>query len=128
MSALVSSRWVAYSHVDYSGNQYVLEKGFYNNCADWGSEDNRICSIQPILPVHTRTHYYLRMLLKVTQWARGPGALWCVCGDEISLCAGFFILSYNTLLTELSVFQALTDSQAFRREVSRSHDIKSYKM
>uniref|UniRef100_A0A671MJ21 Serine-rich adhesin for platelets-like n=1 Tax=Sinocyclocheilus anshuiensis TaxID=1608454 RepID=A0A671MJ21_9TELE len=44
-------RWVAYSHVDFSGNQYVLEKGFYNNCGDWGSEDNRICSIQPILTV-----------------------------------------------------------------------------
>ncbi|XP_053095306.1 beta/gamma crystallin domain-containing protein 1 [Pangasianodon hypophthalmus] len=47
---VISGAWVAYSHVDYSGNQYVLEKGFYNNCADWGSGDNRICSIQPILP------------------------------------------------------------------------------
>ncbi|KAF5891860.1 serine-rich adhesin for platelets-like, partial [Clarias magur] len=47
---VVSGAWVAYSHVDYSGNQYVLEKGFYNTCADWGSGDNRICSIQPILP------------------------------------------------------------------------------
>lgn len=44
-------RWVAYSHVDFSGNQYVLEKGFYTGCGDWGSGDNRICSIQPILPV-----------------------------------------------------------------------------
>ncbi|XP_051948285.1 uncharacterized protein LOC127619479 [Xyrauchen texanus] len=42
--------WVAYSHVDFSGNQYILEKGFYNNCGDWGSGDNRICSLQPILP------------------------------------------------------------------------------
>uniref|UniRef100_A0A673K898 Serine-rich adhesin for platelets-like n=1 Tax=Sinocyclocheilus rhinocerous TaxID=307959 RepID=A0A673K898_9TELE len=46
---VLSGAWVAYSHVDFSGNQYVLEKGFYNNCGDWGSEDNRICSIQPIL-------------------------------------------------------------------------------
>ena len=44
---------MAYSHVDFSGNQYILEKGFYNNSADWGSEDNVICSIQPILPVST---------------------------------------------------------------------------
>lgn len=44
-------RWIAYSHVDFSGNQYILEKGFYNNCADWGSQDNRICSVQPILMV-----------------------------------------------------------------------------
>ncbi|XP_048057005.1 serine-rich adhesin for platelets isoform X2 [Megalobrama amblycephala] len=46
---VLSGAWVAYSHVDFSGNQYVLEKGFYNNCSDWGSGDNRICSIQPIL-------------------------------------------------------------------------------
>ncbi|XP_034560244.1 uncharacterized protein crybg2 [Notolabrus celidotus] len=46
---VLSGAWVAYSHVDFSGHQYILEKGFYNNCADWGSQDNRICSVQPIL-------------------------------------------------------------------------------
>ncbi|XP_074542836.1 uncharacterized protein crybg2 [Halichoeres trimaculatus] len=46
---VLSGAWVAYSHVDFSGHQYILEKGFYNNCADWGSKDNRICSVQPIL-------------------------------------------------------------------------------
>ncbi|XP_068432110.1 beta/gamma crystallin domain-containing protein 2-like [Clinocottus analis] len=45
---VLSGAWIAYSHVDYSGNQYILEKGFYNNCADWGSQDTRICSVQPI--------------------------------------------------------------------------------
>ncbi|XP_054620535.1 uncharacterized protein crybg2 [Dunckerocampus dactyliophorus] len=44
-----SGAWVAYSHVDFSGNQYILEKGYYSNCADWGSLDTRICSVQPIL-------------------------------------------------------------------------------
>ncbi|KAA0710289.1 Beta/gamma crystallin domain-containing protein 2 [Triplophysa tibetana] len=47
---VLSGAWVAYSHVDFSGNQYVLEKGLYAGCGDWGSGDNRICSIQPILP------------------------------------------------------------------------------
>ncbi|XP_078124592.1 uncharacterized protein crybg2 [Sander vitreus] len=46
---VVSGAWIVYSHVDFSGNQYILEKGFYNNCADWGSQDTRICSAQPIL-------------------------------------------------------------------------------
>ncbi|XP_074468738.1 uncharacterized protein crybg2 [Sebastes fasciatus] len=46
---VLSGAWIAYSHVDYSGNQYILEKGFYNNCADWGSQDTRICSVQPVL-------------------------------------------------------------------------------
>ncbi|XP_019738782.1 absent in melanoma 1-like protein [Hippocampus comes] len=41
-------RWVAYSHVDFSGNQYILEKGFYSTSADWGSRDTRICSVQPV--------------------------------------------------------------------------------
>nr|XP_057903558.1 uncharacterized protein LOC131102084 isoform X2 [Doryrhamphus excisus] len=43
-----SGAWVAYSHVDFSGNQYILEKGYYSNCADWGSQETRICSVQPI--------------------------------------------------------------------------------
>ncbi|MED6266553.1 hypothetical protein CHARACLAT_003235 [Characodon lateralis] len=47
---VLSGVWIAYSHVDFSGNQYILEKGFYNNCADWGSLDTRVCSVQPILP------------------------------------------------------------------------------
>ncbi|KAL2080212.1 hypothetical protein ACEWY4_024005 [Coilia grayii] len=50
---VVSGAWVAYSHVDFSGNQFILEKGFYNNCGDWGSGDNRICSLQPILMAAT---------------------------------------------------------------------------
>ncbi|TNN52364.1 Absent in melanoma 1-like protein [Liparis tanakae] len=45
---VLSGAWIAYSHVDYSGNQYILEKGFYNNFGDWGSQDTRICSVQPI--------------------------------------------------------------------------------
>ncbi|XP_077447029.1 uncharacterized protein crybg2 [Stigmatopora argus] len=45
---VLSGIWVAYSHVDFSGSQYILEKGFYNNCADWGSRDTRICSVQPV--------------------------------------------------------------------------------
>ncbi|KAM9419880.1 uncharacterized protein ACWYII_022751 [Salvelinus alpinus] len=46
---VLSGAWIAYSHVDFSGDQYILEKGFYSNSADWGSTDNRICSVQPIL-------------------------------------------------------------------------------
>ncbi|KAJ0003651.1 hypothetical protein NQD34_008749 [Periophthalmus magnuspinnatus] len=57
---VLSGAWVAYSHVDYSGHQYILEKGFYNNSADWGSVANRICSIQPILSV---TFLLLQILL-----------------------------------------------------------------
>lgn len=70
MALRLASRWVAYSHVDFSGNQYILEKGFYNNSADWGSQDNRICSIQPILPVRItgmrKTEMHLQDLMGVS--------------------------------------------------------------
>uniref|UniRef100_A0A8C7SWV9 Beta/gamma crystallin 'Greek key' domain-containing protein n=1 Tax=Oncorhynchus mykiss TaxID=8022 RepID=A0A8C7SWV9_ONCMY len=51
---VLSGAWIAYSHVDFSGDQYILEKGFYSNSADWGSSDNRICSVQPILQGNVR--------------------------------------------------------------------------
>ncbi|KAL0962465.1 hypothetical protein UPYG_G00340340 [Umbra pygmaea] len=46
---VIRGAWIAYSHVDFSGDQYILEKGYYRNSADWGACDNRICSVQPIL-------------------------------------------------------------------------------
>ncbi|XP_064203289.1 uncharacterized protein crybg2 isoform X3 [Anguilla rostrata] len=52
---VLNGAWIAYSHVDFSGDQYILEKGFYSNCGDWGATDNRICSIQPILPAPSET-------------------------------------------------------------------------
>ncbi|XP_017307578.2 beta/gamma crystallin domain-containing protein 2 [Ictalurus punctatus] len=64
---VINGVWVAYSHVDYSGNQYVLEKGFYNCCADWGSGDNRICSIQPILPALADSQAFRSELLLYTE-------------------------------------------------------------
>ncbi|MBN3321389.1 CRBG2 protein, partial [Atractosteus spatula] len=48
---VLSGVWIAYSHVDFSGDQYILEKGFYNSCQDWGATDCKICSVQPVLLV-----------------------------------------------------------------------------
>lgn len=44
-------RWVAYEGPNYSGEQYILEKGVYRNCEDWGATDCHIGSAQPILQV-----------------------------------------------------------------------------
>lgn len=44
-------RWVAYEGPNYSGEQYILEKGVYRNCEDWGAADCHIASAQPILQV-----------------------------------------------------------------------------
>lgn len=44
-------RWVAYEGTNFSGEQYILEKGVYRSCEDWGATDCRIASAQPILQV-----------------------------------------------------------------------------
>lgn len=69
-------RWVAYEGPNYSGEQYILEKGVYRNCEDWGATDCHISSAQPILQV--RGHPLLMAppgLLGVT--ARHPPAPLC---------------------------------------------------
>lgn len=35
----------------FSGEQYVLEKGVYRNCDDWGSGNSALASLQPVLQV-----------------------------------------------------------------------------
>ncbi|XP_027856554.1 titin [Xiphophorus couchianus] len=40
--------WVAFEEPGFSGELYVLEKGMYSNPEDWGAQNFRISSIQPI--------------------------------------------------------------------------------
>uniref|UniRef100_A0A8C3H1V6 Crystallin beta-gamma domain containing 2 n=1 Tax=Corvus moneduloides TaxID=1196302 RepID=A0A8C3H1V6_CORMO len=54
---VLSGVWVAYEGPNYSGEQYILEKGVYRNCEDWGATDCHIASAQPILQV--RGHPFL---------------------------------------------------------------------
>uniref|UniRef100_A0A8D0KUH3 Beta/gamma crystallin 'Greek key' domain-containing protein n=1 Tax=Strix occidentalis caurina TaxID=311401 RepID=A0A8D0KUH3_STROC len=48
---VLSGVWVAYEGTNFSGEQYILEKGVYRNCEDWGAADCHIASAQPILQV-----------------------------------------------------------------------------
>ncbi|GAB0199546.1 beta/gamma crystallin domain-containing protein 2 [Grus japonensis] len=48
---VLSGVWVAYEGTNFSGEQYILEKGVYRNCEDWGAADCRIASAQPILQI-----------------------------------------------------------------------------
>ncbi|XP_013767823.1 uncharacterized protein crybg1 [Pundamilia nyererei] len=41
-------RWVAFEKPGFSGELYVLEKGMYANPEDWGAQNFRIASIQPV--------------------------------------------------------------------------------
>ncbi|XP_028981587.2 uncharacterized protein crybg1a isoform X2 [Esox lucius] len=40
--------WVAFENPGFSGELYVLEKGLYGNPDDWGGQNFRISSLQPV--------------------------------------------------------------------------------
>lgn len=44
---------MAYQEVGFSGEQYVLEKGVYRNCDDWGAGNSALASLQPVLQVRS---------------------------------------------------------------------------
>ncbi|XP_040206116.1 beta/gamma crystallin domain-containing protein 1 isoform X2 [Rana temporaria] len=46
---ILSGVWVAYECPDFTGEQYILEKGMYSNFSDWGAKSCKISSVQPIL-------------------------------------------------------------------------------
>ncbi|XP_040193951.1 beta/gamma crystallin domain-containing protein 2 isoform X2 [Rana temporaria] len=50
--------WVAYENVDFSGEQYILEKGIYHSYQDWGAKDSHICSVQPVQQVGGQSLQY----------------------------------------------------------------------
>lgn len=47
----VAGRWVAFEKPGFSGELYVLEKGLYANPEDWGAQNFKISSIQPVFHV-----------------------------------------------------------------------------
>ncbi|NWW81155.1 CRBG2 protein, partial [Climacteris rufus] len=55
--------WVAYQGPNYSGEQYILEKGVYRNCEDWGATDCHIASAQPILQVKEHNLHFVSKIL-----------------------------------------------------------------
>nr|XP_005500751.1 LOW QUALITY PROTEIN: absent in melanoma 1-like protein [Columba livia] len=60
---VLSGVWVAYEGTNFSGEQYVLEKGVYRNCEDWGAGDCRIASVQPILQVGEHNLHFVSKIL-----------------------------------------------------------------
>ncbi|XP_063773129.1 beta/gamma crystallin domain-containing protein 1 isoform X2 [Pseudophryne corroboree] len=46
---VVSGVWVAYESPDFTGKQYILEKGLYYDFSDWGGKNCKISSVQPII-------------------------------------------------------------------------------
>ncbi|XP_074043370.1 beta/gamma crystallin domain-containing protein 1 isoform X2 [Macrotis lagotis] len=45
---VLSGVWVAYENPDFTGEQYILDKGLYTSFEDWGGKNCKISSVQPI--------------------------------------------------------------------------------
>ncbi|XP_074412076.1 beta/gamma crystallin domain-containing protein 2 [Zonotrichia albicollis] len=60
---VLSGVWVAYEGPNYSGEQYILEKGVYRSCEDWGATDCHIASAQPILQVREHNLHFVSKIL-----------------------------------------------------------------
>ncbi|KAM4656803.1 beta/gamma crystallin domain-containing protein 2 [Amazona ochrocephala] len=60
---VLSGVWVAYEGPNFSGEQYILEKGVYRSCEDWGATDCRIASVQPILQVGEHNLHFVSKIL-----------------------------------------------------------------
>ncbi|XP_038616822.1 beta/gamma crystallin domain-containing protein 1 [Tachyglossus aculeatus] len=45
---VLSGVWVAYENPDFTGEQYILDKGLYASFEDWGGKNCKISSVQPI--------------------------------------------------------------------------------
>ncbi|XP_006862446.1 PREDICTED: absent in melanoma 1 protein-like [Chrysochloris asiatica] len=73
---VLSGVWVAYQEVGFSGEQYVLEKGVYRNCDDWGAGNSALASLQPVLQVGEHNLHFVSKI----QLFSGPDFL----GDHIS--------------------------------------------
>nr|XP_056712655.1 beta/gamma crystallin domain-containing protein 1 [Euleptes europaea] len=46
---VLSGVWVAYENPDFTGEQYILDKGMYPNYETWGGRSCKISSVQPIV-------------------------------------------------------------------------------
>uniref|UniRef100_A0A8C3CEU2 Crystallin beta-gamma domain containing 1 n=1 Tax=Cairina moschata TaxID=8855 RepID=A0A8C3CEU2_CAIMO len=45
---VLSGVWVAYENPDFTGEQYILDKGLYPSIEAWGGKNCKISSVQPI--------------------------------------------------------------------------------
>uniref|UniRef100_A0A3P9B9J0 Crystallin beta-gamma domain containing 1 n=1 Tax=Maylandia zebra TaxID=106582 RepID=A0A3P9B9J0_9CICH len=61
--------WVAFEKPGFSGELYVLEKGMYANPEDWGAQNFRIASIQPVFHVRNHQHPLITQRLNVIKGA-----------------------------------------------------------
>uniref|UniRef100_A0A8B9NXT1 Beta/gamma crystallin 'Greek key' domain-containing protein n=1 Tax=Accipiter nisus TaxID=211598 RepID=A0A8B9NXT1_9AVES len=107
---VLSGVWVAYEGTNFSGEQYILEKGVYRNCEDWGATDCRIASAQPILQVREPDTPRLR---HGTHWCHRARGWW---GPGQGKTPTSPAVSASRLGNATSISWILFDGQAFAGE------------
>uniref|UniRef100_A0A8D3C2J6 Crystallin beta-gamma domain containing 1a n=1 Tax=Scophthalmus maximus TaxID=52904 RepID=A0A8D3C2J6_SCOMX len=55
--------WVAFEKPGFSGELYVLEKGLYANPEDWGAQNFKISSIQPVFHLYSEPGFQGRLVV-----------------------------------------------------------------
>uniref|UniRef100_A0A8C3KSI8 Crystallin beta-gamma domain containing 1 n=1 Tax=Chrysolophus pictus TaxID=9089 RepID=A0A8C3KSI8_CHRPC len=56
---VLSGVWVAYENPEFTGEQYILDKGLYPSIEAWGGKNCKISSVQPIVMVRSRLYVQL---------------------------------------------------------------------
>nr|XP_032639485.1 beta/gamma crystallin domain-containing protein 1 isoform X2 [Chelonoidis abingdonii] len=46
---VLSGVWVVYENPDFTGEQYILDKGLYPSAEAWGGKNSKISSVQPVV-------------------------------------------------------------------------------
>uniref|UniRef100_A0A669Q9S1 Crystallin beta-gamma domain containing 1 n=1 Tax=Phasianus colchicus TaxID=9054 RepID=A0A669Q9S1_PHACC len=55
---VLSGVWVAYENPEFTGEQYILDKGLYPSIEAWGGKNCKISSVQPIVMVRSRFYLF----------------------------------------------------------------------
>ncbi|KAL4624200.1 absent in melanoma 1 protein [Arapaima gigas] len=97
-----SGVWVAFENPGFSGNLYVLEKGLYSCPEDWGAEQSKISSVQPVfvtisLPVSSQVQLFSKPSFQ--------GSVHTVEGNEPALPDGFTPQSCKVLAGSWVAFE-----------------------
>ncbi|XP_032877822.1 beta/gamma crystallin domain-containing protein 1 [Amblyraja radiata] len=93
---VVSGTWVAYENTDFTGEQYILEKGQYSTFEDWGAANWTIASIQPVL-VDTMDHEQSKIKVNLFSEPELQGSVQIVNMDTVHFPDGFSPKSFEVL-------------------------------
>lgn len=93
---VVSGTWVAYENTDFTGEQYILEKGLYSTFEDWGATNWTIASIQPVL-VDTMDHELSKIKVSLFSEPELQGSVQIIDMDTVHFPDGFSPKSFEVL-------------------------------